>query len=201
MGWSLPALKVGRSEKLGLISVFLVREGSGYRVEDLDKSSTDGFIAAVQRNPDDIVRAHLSYQQIAGGLYDITTLTDQYELELRPITSRTLTPAELGAARAAFAGWVSSKDGGAMPGAGDAIRQIGPAPWKFHVPGVIHSIAALIGWCLFLYSLGWLGPWYRQNRKRRRANTLREGRCPSCGYEVYGLTGDICPECGKLLNA
>lgn len=29
---------------------------------------------------------------------------------------------------------------------------------------------------------------------------LRENRCP-CGYSLYGLTGENCPECGRLLSA
>lgn len=36
---------------------------------------------------------------------------------------------------------------------------------------------------------------------RWRRNRASEGRCPHCGYPVYGLLEPRCPECGKVFDA
>jgi len=35
---------------------------------------------------------------------------------------------------------------------------------------------------------------------RRRA-MMRRGRCPQCGYDLAGLPGETCPECGSAIDA
>lgn len=200
-GWTLPALRANAPERIHAISVFLIKDQNSFRVEDLDKSSSQGLLDALHKDADDVFRAQLVYQRIAGGLYDITSFTDLYELELRPMGTRVLTPAETASATAAFAGWLSSKEGANRPNAAEAIRGITPRPWKPHWPGIVHTALAAIVWVLFLASLAWIPDWLRAIRRRRRRDSLMAGRCPSCGYEIYGLQHDICPECGKLLQA
>ncbi len=34
--------------------------------------------------------------------------------------------------------------------------------------------------------------------RRRRLNWYRSGYCSTCGYDVRGLGGDLCPECGNI---
>ena len=36
--------------------------------------------------------------------------------------------------------------------------------------------------------------------RRRRAAAMR-GRCPQCGYDLAGLPGETCPECGSATDA
>ena len=52
-------------------------------------------------------------------------------------------------------------------------------------------VVALAGWVCAL------PPCVRRYRDRRRERRLRIlGRCPSCGYDIRGLDGCTCPECG-----
>ncbi len=60
--------------------------------------------------------------------------------------------------------------------------------------GVAHNAATVGSSVVFAVSLGWIGEWLRNRRKRRQ---LAAGRCPTCGYSLAGLVGTICPECGK----
>jgi len=39
----------------------------------------------------------------------------------------------------------------------------------------------------------------REMRERRRAEDLRRGVCPACGYDIRGLPRARCPECGENL--
>jgi hypothetical protein len=36
--------------------------------------------------------------------------------------------------------------------------------------------------------------------RRRQAAAMR-GRCPQCGYDLAGLPGETCPECGSAIDA
>jgi len=201
IGWTLPGLKVRKAEPFSPISVFLVRDGAGFRVEDLEKSSTQGLLNAMEKNPDDVVRAFLNYERHAGGLYDVTTFDDEYTITLRPFSTNPLTTDESARARAAFVGWLASRNGGNMPGVADALSEVAPRRWILNWPGIANTGIAVIGWPLFVLSLGWAPPLVRDWRKRRRERALNEGRCPRCGYEIYGLRDGVCPECGKPLHA
>lgn len=37
----------------------------------------------------------------------------------------------------------------------------------------------------------------RHGRRRRVRSILRKGRCIGCGYDLSGLGGGVCPECGR----
>lgn len=201
LGWTLPGLKVGKAEPFSPASVFLVRDGMGFRVEDLDRASTDGLTSALSKDPDDIIRAILKYERHADGLYDVTSFEDEYTIELRPLSRRNLPTEEAARARAAFVGWIGSKRGGDMPGVADALSDVAPKRMILNWSGIANSAIALIGWPLFVLSLGWVPQMARDWRKRRGERALSEGRCPRCGYEIYGLKDGVCPECGKPLHA
>ncbi len=198
-GWTLPGLLVRKAERFSPVGVYLLREGEGFRVEDLEKHSTQGLLDALQKNPDDVVKAKLTHERHAGGLYDITTFRDEFTIDLTRLSGPPLTTDESARARAAFVGWIGSKDGGNMPGIAEAISDIAPPRTIVNWPGITNTSIALVGWPLFIISLGWIPPAARAWRKRRNARILGEGRCPRCGYEVYGLKDGICPECGRLL--
>lgn len=199
-GWTLPGLLVGKAEPFTPISVFLIRDGDSYRVEDLEKSSTQGLINAMDKNPDDIVRALLQYERHARGMYDVTSFWDEYTISLRPFGNAVLSSDESARARAAFVGWLASKNGGNMKGVADALTDVAPRRLILNWPGVANSAIAFVGWALFVLSLGWVPQAVRNRRKRRHDRALNEGRCPRCGYSIYGINTGICPECGKLLT-
>lgn len=201
IGWSLPGLKVGKAETFAPVSVYLVRDGAGFRVEDIEKSSTQGLLNAMEKNPDDVVRALLDYERHASGLYDVTSFRDEYSLRLRPFAKNPLTREETAHARAAFVGWLGSKAGGNMPGIADALSEVAPSRTVLNLPGIANTAIAVVGWPLFLFSLGWVPGWFHDWQRRRRQRSLSEGRCPRCGYEVYGLKDGVCPECGEPLRS
>ncbi|MBX3387845.1 MAG: hypothetical protein KF691_00170 [Phycisphaeraceae bacterium] len=199
-GWTLPGILVAKAEPFSPVSVFLVRDGASFRVEDLEKSSTQGLIDAMNKNPDDIIRASLQYERHANGLYDVTSFRDEYTVTLRPFRSTPLSSDESARARAAFVGWLASKNGGNMPGVAEALSPVTPPRLILNWSGIANSALALIGWALFALSLGWVSPAVRSWRRRRHDLALRNGRCPRCGYSIYGISTGICPECGKLLT-
>lgn len=196
-GWTLPGLKVSKAEPFSAFSVFLVRDGAGFRVEDLEKSSTQGLLDAMEKNPDDVIRAILTYERHAAGLYDVTSFRDEYTITLRPFRRTPLTSDESARAKAAFVGWLASKSGGNMLGIAESLSPVGEQRVILNWPGIANTALAIIGWSLFAVSLGWVAPAARAWRKRRSDRALGEGRCPRCGYAIYGLRDGVCPECGK----
>jgi hypothetical protein len=50
---------------------------------------------------------------------------------------------------------------------------------------------------LVLLAIAW-PLWLFIPRRVRRWRRRRKGRCASCGYDLRGSAGDICPECGAL---
>ncbi len=44
--------------------------------------------------------------------------------------------------------------------------------------------------------IGALGSWFHW-----KARLPKPGRCPNCGYDLAGLSGGACPECGTLVTA
>lgn len=200
LGWTLPGLKVGKAEMISVISVYLVRDGSGFRVEDIEKSSTQGLLDAMEKNPDDVVRAILNYERRARGLYDVTWFDDEYTVWLRPFSSQQLGADESARARAAFVGWIGAKSGANQPGIAEALSEIAPNRAILNWPGIANTAFAAIGWPLFGISLGWIPRVLRDRRERRRVRVLRAGLCPRCGYAILGLKEQVCPECGKPLQ-
>ena len=154
----------------------------------------------MDKNPDDIIRASLRYERHANGLYDVTTFRDEYSITLRPFRTTPLESGDSARARAAFVGWLASRNGGNMPGIADALSGVAPRRLILNWPGIANTALALLGWALFALSLGWVPQATRNWRKRRHDRALNEGRCPRCGYSIYGITTGICPECGKLLT-
>lgn len=198
-GWTLPGLKISKAEPFSPFSVFLVRDGAGFRVEDLERSSTQVLLDAMEKNPDDVVRAVLTHERHASGLYDVTSFRDEYTITLRPFRNTPLTSDEAARARAAFVGWLASKNGGNMPGIAESVSPVTENRQILNWPGIVNTALAIVGWALFALSLGWVGPSIRSWRKRRSDRALSEGRCPRCGYAIYGLRAGVCPECGKAL--
>jgi hypothetical protein len=63
-----------------------------------------------------------------------------------------------------------------------------------HVPLWIALVALLIG----LSAFGWhnISGWRRSERRRIRAE---RGLCTRCAYDLRGLAGARCPECGARI--
>ncbi len=59
--------------------------------------------------------------------------------------------------------------------------------------GYLHNVFSLLLAVSACYSLGWI---YREHAWRRRAQAIRRGWCPRCGYELCGDVAAGCPECG-----
>ena len=148
-----------------------------------------------------MIRVFLDYERHAGGLYDITSFDDEYTIRFRPFSATPLTNEESAGARAAFVGWLGSKNGGNMPGIAEVLSDVAPKRWILNWPGIANTAIAVVGWPLFVLSLGWMPPMLHNRRCRRQQLALSEGRCPRCGYEIYGLRAGVCPECGKPLHA
>lgn len=201
VGWTLPGLKVGKAETFSPITVYLIRDGEGFRVEDIEKSSTQGLIEALEKDPNDVVRGYLNYERHASGLYDITSFRDEYAIEIRPFRGAALTTERAARARAAFVGWIGSKRGANLPGVAEALSDVAPSRRALNWPGIANSALALVGWTLFVVSLGWVPGAIRGWRRRRAEHLLSLGKCPRCKYEIYGLKDGVCPECGKPLPA
>lgn len=200
LGWTLPGLLVRKAEPFSPISVYLVRDGTGFRVEDIEKSSTQGLLNAMEKNADDVIRVFLDYERHAGGLYDVTSFDDEYTIRFRPFSTTPLTNEDSARARAAFVGWLGSRNGGNMPGIAETLSEGPPKRWIPNWPGIANTATAAIGWPLFVLSLGWVPPKIREWRASRRQRALNDGRCPLCGYEICGLKDGVCPECGKPLR-
>jgi hypothetical protein len=71
------------------------------------------------------------------------------------------------------------------------IREL---PIAVYVPGFAVD-SAFYGTFVFLL---WSAPAFvrRVVRRRIRRSRLRRGACPACGYDLRGISGGTCPECG-----
>jgi hypothetical protein len=62
--------------------------------------------------------------------------------------------------------------------------------------GVAHNALALTVFAALLYSFTGWPAWIAQRPWSVRSRRLDRGLCLSCGYDLRGLGGTICPECG-----
>lgn len=62
--------------------------------------------------------------------------------------------------------------------------------------GVVHSAAACAVVAAFVWSLGWVPAMVRRLNELPAARRSRAGLCGACGYNLSGLAGSRCPECG-----
>src|SRR5690606_3119238 len=73
------------------------------------------------------------------------------------------------------------------PAAGDVPLPMRPIPACFVADVMLYAGA----WYLLLRGIPALRRW----RRRRR------GRCEACGYDLAGVPGGVCPECGGARSA
>jgi len=66
-------------------------------------------------------------------------------------------------------------------------------------PGYVTSIALLLSAANALASVPLRRKRRRRGIKRRREGRLARGLCPRCEYNLTGLTGPRCPECGERI--
>ena len=52
------------------------------------------------------------------------------------------------------------------------------------------------GWCIRALAVGRV-----ERQRRQRDESLKGGKCPVCGYSLYGLPEPRCPECGERFTA
>lgn len=69
------------------------------------------------------------------------------------------------------------------------VIPIRPIPAAFAFNSLNYSPFVLLGLLTLRRMLSWL----------RRCLRLRAGECPNCRYDLSGLTGTVCPECGGNL--
>lgn len=197
-GWSLPGWKIGTAHRLGNISLYVIRDRDHMRVEDTEVRSTEGLLAALQRDPDTILRANISYQRIARGWLDVTRFDDFYELEFRPVARTPWSDADLAAARVAVIGWLDSRDQGNKPFIAAALRDPDSANREWNRAGIFNTAAMVLLGLLLAISLAWVPRLIREQRAIRRARAVAQGLCPRCHYAMGTLAR--CPECGEVVH-
>lgn len=198
-GWTLPGWKVGTARRLGTISLYVIKDHGRMRVEDTEVRSTEGLLAALQRDPDSISRAIITYQRIARGWLDVVRFDDHYELELRPLGRTPWSDAELDAARVAVLGWLDSRDQGNKPFVAAALREPDSASREWNTPGLLNTAGIVIAAALFAGSLAWVPRLISERKRIRRQRDIAAGLCPRCRYAMGSIPR--CPECGQTIDA
>lgn len=168
------------------------------RVEDLD-ASTDALLAALRRDPDEIISARISYQRVARGWLDVVRFDDVYELDFRPVGRREPTLTETAAARVAVLGWLESHDQGNKPRIAAALRNPKSAAQEWNLFGIINSTIMVVSGLLLSISLAWVPRLARERRERLRLEAVAAGLCPRCRYAMGPLAR--CPECGEVVRS
>jgi hypothetical protein len=197
-GSSLPGWKVGTARRLGTISLYVIKQGDHMRVEDLD-ASTDALLAALRRDPDEIISARISYQRVARGWLDVVRFDDLYELDFRPVGQRNPTESEIAAARVAVLGWLESHDQGNKPRIAAALRDPTNAGREWNPFGVANTAAMTVSAAFLAISFAWIPRVVRERRTRRRAEAIAAGLCPRCQYAMGSIAR--CPECGEFVRS
>lgn len=197
-GASLPGWKVGTARRLGTISLYVIKQGDHMRVEDLD-ASTDALLAALRRDPDEILSARISYQRVARGWLDVVRFDDLYELDFRSVGRREPTASEIAAARVAVLGWLDSHDQGNKPRVAAALRDPISAGREWNPLGLANTLVMAVSAGLLAISFAWVPRVARERRARLRAAAIAAGLCPGCRYAMGTLAR--CPECGEIVRS
>ncbi|MFM9995840.1 MAG: hypothetical protein ACKVU4_08570 [Phycisphaerales bacterium] len=173
-----------------------VREPSGLRLIDPDNDSWDEATKLLAERPDDVITFTFRHSSWKKGLWAVSRETTRTHFEFMPmgadftaeekttlrrlIVEQVLLPREL-------------IDASIAPALIASDLESEKTIWS----GRAHTSFALLAFLALVYSLCWVPRAPSWLRERRIARALACGRCPTCGYNILGLPGFTCPECGK----
>lgn len=200
VGWLLPGVR-STMERVASPDFFVVRDDAGMRFLDPESGSWDELSRVMWDSGSAVAECSLRDSVYGTGFWAFTSEHHARLLHVLPMTGE-WNDAEISAARsAAFskssvppAVWRRVQ--GWMDIAGGDTKESRILWW-----GAGHDLVALALLAALLYSLtgweAWLAakPWSRSARRRRR------GLCVACGYDLQGIEGGVCPECGKAAGA
>ncbi len=174
--------------------IYILKESGGLRVINPETESWGELADALYSGETPGVVCNLIHAVNTRGFWSMTSKRTIRGIRIEPLGGQ-WTEQELADARAALFGeqsrtlpsweWIEGFEDVA---AEDVVTT------RILWGGIVHNAFALTILSGLLYSFtGWPSWFASRSRKSRR---IARGCCPSCGYDLQGLTTTTCPECG-----
>jgi hypothetical protein len=175
----------------------LILKDHGLRIVNPDEQSWDEGSRLLEREPGNVLLVMLHHETRLRGFWTPTRRESMCLMHVE--YGSDLLPGErIAAIRVAIDAMQRDR---VLPDACARLAREGvERETRTHWPGVWHDVASAILAIAFFASLGWLievPSWVRAGRARVRAS---KGLCPACGYDLRGLEGIGCPECGTVME-
>jgi len=172
-------------------TLYFVREPSGLRTIDPDQESWDELSRIIDGRPQDVSLARYVDGEFHTGFWAATRRLQRAFIRISPMAGD-WTLEEQSEIRRLFVESLRNErpvDRAVLTPRGFLSRTV---IWS----GYAHDAAAFAALVLLIYSLRWIPDSVRRVRDRRRERAVARGLCPACGYEMAGIPGGVCPECG-----
>jgi hypothetical protein len=162
------------------------------------RADPGGFVECDQDDPNLALQVWINHRVRQRGLWAPTTQECDTRLVEQPISGRLPTLSEHSKLRADYARWATR------------TYNLPPDNWfvtMARIPegtvltpitaGYVHNAISTTAAACFLCSFAWIS---RRAAEARRDRRRAGGLCGDCGYELAGLSGVVCPECGKPIQ-
>jgi hypothetical protein len=190
----LPALRLAGSGPSGL---YLKRDDP-VRVIDEDRASWDELSRLMHESPDELARVTVSWDIKRSGLWAMTRMEERWSLAWvwmgEPWSAEDQARGYAAVAEyiVGVQGW-PTRFGALAHGPGERFTLL----WGGYGINAL-TVALLVALAASLAWVPRVPAWIGAARRRLRQ---RPGHCRACGYELGGLEGDVCPECGRGLES
>lgn len=173
-----------------------VREHTGLRLIDPDNDSWDEAMKLLAERPDDVIMFTFRDGSWEKGLWALSSRTTRTHFEFVPMGAD-FTAEEKATLRRLIVEQVLLPRELIEPSIAPSLMVSDLESEETIWLARAHNFLALLAVLALLYSLRWVPCAPSWLRERRIDRALRHGRCPNCGYDILGLPGFTCPECGK----
>ena len=195
----MPANLIGSPGPLSIDAISLLGENNLPETHlDGETESFGGWIAeAVTSGRPMLSMSYITHTD-SMGIWQYWTHTTHHRIAM-PSGTTAWTGLQLETARRQFAAQLAAQ-GWIAPSVAEHLQSGAVSETVFDWLGPVHDIPAAVVLALTPWSV-WL-TWKHTLLPRlwRRRHRLAHGLCPSCGYDMQGLTTTTCPECGNTIK-
>ena len=162
------------------------------------RADPGGFVECDLDDPNLALQVWINHRVRQRGLWAPTAQECDTTLVEQPMNGRLPTPSEHDKLRADYARWATRTYN--LPPDNWFVTAAQMPEGILRTPlttGYVHNAISTTAATCFLGSFAWIS---RRAADARRDRRRAAGLCGDCGYELVGLPGFVCPECGKPIK-